>query len=310
VLTPEISDARAASSEQARLWLELNLAKTNHEVAAARLAQAEERVRAEAGDVAVLESVTPTRLWAAMRGTRSEDLDRERSELSAVQAEAAALKLAWAEAGAVRQQIQAALIRLGDVSAQWRQALNVEEGRLLDAGGGAAAQLVEISGQRAAVAAQRAEVAQAQAAARVAVSALKAAAQLLDSAESWSTYDTFFGGGMLASMAKHDRMDAASAELKAADSALERLSSELADVGLAAVGGIDVDELTRTFDIWFDNIFTDWSVADRISEAAERTQRAVRAVDTASARLRVRDSELVALGVTLAKAREDTILGR
>lgn len=65
-------------------------------------------------------------------------------------------------------------------------------------------------------------------------------ADLLSSADGWSTYDTFFGGGMISSVIKHDRMDDASTVLRRADLALgrarERVASArraVADVGVA-----------------------------------------------------------------------------
>jgi hypothetical protein len=308
--TQDLSDALAASAEHGRLSLELNLAEAKEKVAAARVAEAKERVGAELNDVAELESLTTRRLWASLRGSRTDDLDRERSELAARQADAAALAETLAQASADRQQLEAAMAGLGDVKTRRARALNAAEARLLDAGGGPAAQLVEISGQLASVAAQLAEVAQAKVAAKTATRALSEAARLLDSADDWSTYDTLLGGGMIASLAKHDRMDAASAELRAADAALRRLSAELADVGLAGVGGIDVGELTKAFDIWFDNIFSDWSVAGRIAGAAERTERALQAVATASGRLSERARELGTLQATLTRAREDVIIQR
>ena len=59
-----------------------------------------------------------------------------------------------------------------------------------------------------------------------------------------------------------------------------RLARELADVGVrSTVERLQVDGLTRTFDVWFDNIFTDWSVKSRISGGlgAHRSGRAARA---------------------------------
>ncbi len=62
--------------------------------------------------------------------------------------------------------------------------------------------------------------------------------------------------------------------------------------------------------VWFDNIFSDWSVLDRITRATERTQRAINAVATAAQHLQQRKFELVALERTLSQARERLILDR
>lgn len=58
-------------------------------------------------------------------------------------------------------------------------------------------------------------------------------------------------------MMKYDRLDQVAAVLRDVDVALDRFSRELSDVQLAAVRGVQVDGLTRTFDVFFDNIFSD-----------------------------------------------------
>ena len=47
---------------------------------------------------------------------------------------------------------------------------------------------------------------------------------------------------------------------------------------MAGVGGIEVSTMAQAFDVWFDNIFSDWSVRNRITEAAQRTDAAAAAV--------------------------------
>jgi methylphosphotriester-DNA--protein-cysteine methyltransferase len=69
---------------------------------------------------------------------------------------------------------------------------------------------------------------------------------------------------------KYDRIEQATRHLQAADQALRRLAVELADVGIGPTRGVEITQMTRTFDIWFDNIFSDWAVRNRIEEAAQR----------------------------------------
>ncbi len=310
VFTPELSAAFAACAEYERLRLELNLARATEDAAAARLTVAKKRREAEAAEVDALESVTPTRVWATLRGTRASEVERERGEWMAAETAVAELERAYGEARRSREELLAAVLALGDVYRNQERALAVEEGRLLDAGGGAAAQLVEISGQLASVAAQRAQLAHAKVAAKVAHQALNDAARELASADGWSTYDTFFGGGMISSTVKHDHLDAAGDRLHAAGAALRQLSTQLAEVGLAGVGSVGVDDLTRAVDVWFDNFLTDWFVADKISEARERTAEASGAVAAATAQITGTVAELDALESRLKQAREDVIIQR
>ncbi|HEY0950145.1 hypothetical protein, partial [Nocardioides sp.] len=153
------------------------------------------------------------------------------------------------------------------------------------------------------------EVREAAAAGEHAAAALARAGEVLGSAGNWATYDTFFGGGMLTDMVKYDKMDEAQRLLHDADQALRRLSVELADVGMTTVvQGLSVDGLTRALDVWFDNIFTDWSVKSRITDAARRTDEAARAVHEIRTRLAGRDRELATRIAELGDERERLLL--
>ncbi len=100
-------------------------------------------------------------------------------------------------------------------------------------------------------------------------SALTEMTQDLSSAHAWGTYDTWFGGGIVASAVKHNRIDSANDAASRLRGALDRLRSELADVRLDATD-LQISGGRRTMDIWFDNIFTDASVQADIKEQQDR----------------------------------------
>ena len=91
----------------------------------------------------------------------------------------------------------------------------------------------------------------------------------LSSAHAWGTYDTWFGGGMVASAVKHNRIDSANDAAGRLRDALGRLRQELADVRLDAAD-LQISSGRRTMDIWFDNIFTDASVQADIKAQEDR----------------------------------------
>jgi len=113
----------------------------------------------------------------------------------------------------------------------------------------------------------------------------------LGSASSWSTYDTFLGGGMLGSAMKHSRMDDAAQAAARADECLLALRTELADVADIGVTApqLTTDGLTRFVDIWFDNIFTDLVVRERIKRAQESVDHSGHTVDEVGRRLTERE---------------------
>ena len=114
------------------------------------------------------------------------------------------------------------------------------------------------------------EVHEAQAALREAIGRLNVTADKLRDAHQWGTFDTWFGGGMFSSWIKRDKVRDADLRLRHVDEALGALRAELADVGVADVGGVGVSELNLTLDVWFDNLFSDLMTQSRINDARDR----------------------------------------
>jgi hypothetical protein len=146
-------------------------------------------------------------------------------------------------------------------------------------------------------------------AAQRASEALSGALQHLDSASSWAAYDTFGGGGFLSDMIKREKMDQAVVLMRNADEALRALSRELGDLGRDGVGGIDADGMIGTFDVWFDDIFSDWTVMNRISEARDRVRDALAAVGRVHQAADQRAAELEARLAELGVRRERLLTG-
>ena len=88
----------------------------------------------------------------------------------------------------------------------------------------------------------------------------------LDSARNWGTWD-MLGGGLVATMAKHDRLDSAQSSIRAAQRALSDFRTELADVGRLEVPSIQIGEFATFADYFFDDIFSDWYVQSSIKKA-------------------------------------------
>lgn len=106
-----------------------------------------------------------------------------------------------------------------------------------------------------------------------AISAGKRAAQIADSileslssAEGWGTWD-LLGGGLIADMAKHSRLDEAQGQVERLQGALRKFKTELADVEIIADMQVNIDGFLRFADYFFDGLFADWSVMNKISEA-------------------------------------------
>jgi hypothetical protein len=139
------------------------------------------------------------------------------------------------------------------------------------------------------------EIREAQEACEAALTSLGEAQRAVDSAQSWGTYDTWFGGGLFSSLMKHNRIDDVESYMRTVDAALDRLRRELADIRMegAALGGVGVSDLNRTLDVWFDNFFSDMAVQSRLNDADHRLDTIGEALVSVRRALQDRQLELV-----------------
>ena len=254
---------------------------------AAELALLRTRYEHEQQDAERLESLSLTRVLASLRGAREDALARERAE-----ADAARYRVAEAQGRleAVRRELAATRQRQDELArapAIYAGVLKLKEQQLSQSGDPRGPQLLALADERGRLQAELAEVTEAQQAADAAGQALAVVRERLGSASAWSTYDTFFGGGAMASAVKHSRLDDAAAAAARADQCLAVLRTELADVGGLGLTApqLAVDAGTRFVDVWLDNIFSDLAMAGRISQARQNVDRSLEVVGEVGSRL-------------------------
>ncbi|MBO9522166.1 MAG: hypothetical protein J7518_11570 [Nocardioidaceae bacterium] len=260
-----------------------------------RVAQAEERLRdaevtlherqvalsEEEQEVARLEKLSWTRIASSLRGRHASDLERETAEREAARYAFREAEVRRDQAAAELAAATARLEELPDTDAAYTAALAAKEEWLAAQDPAARDRLNEIAQRRGVLEVEFRESREADDAGVTASKLLAAAAERLSSAESWSTWDTFGGGGLLTDMVKHSRMDEARTQLGEVDRALKAFGRELADVKVEGVASLELSGALEAFDVWFDNIFSDWMVRNRIQDAAravEETQGQVTAI--------------------------------
>ena len=110
---------------------------------------------------------------------------------------------------------------------------------------------------------------------RVALGALADAGNALHEAESYSTWDTFLGGGFIVTALKQGKLDESNGYLHRAQMALQRFTNELLDVKdlRHETLQIDLDGFVKFTDYFFDNIFTDWSIHSKILTSINQISR-------------------------------------
>lgn len=131
---------------------------------------------------------------------------------------------------------------------------------------------------------------------RLANVALSRALEKLRSAKSMSTWDTFFGGGMIVTAMKHGNLNESEDALHHAQLHLRRFETELADVNEFGSGGLAVDRGSfLTFaDYFFDDIFSEWTIHSRINSSMDNVEGTLNQVVNITNSLKTRRSEVEA----------------
>ena len=109
-----------------------------------------------------------------------------------------------------------------------------------------------------------------------ALNSLREAKSKLNSARAWGVYD-ILGGGMISSIVKHSKVNDANEWLEQANRDLRRFAKVLRDVPGEEIY-VQAGDLASTLDIFFDNIFSDFIVQNRINEAREEIDRLINRV--------------------------------
>jgi hypothetical protein len=119
------------------------------------------------------------------------------------------------------------------------------------------------------------EIEEAKSAGEEALNQLHYALDSLQTASSYSTWDTFLGGGLLATHLKHEKLDESESKIHNAQIALQRFKNELLDVEELDAKNLEVttDGFVKFADYFFDDIFSAWSIHSKISSSKEQITR-------------------------------------
>ena len=225
----------------------------------------------EQADVDRLEGRSLAAFFYNVVGKMDEKLTKERQEAYAarVKYDAAARELAGAEEDLCR--CQAELDTLGDCEVRYAALLREKTQAVKAAGGAVAEQILALEERSAYLESQERELREASAAGQNALSTAEQILESLNSAENWGTWD-LVGGGLIADLAKHSRLDDAQESVEYLQSQLRTFRTELSDVTISADFQVNIDGFLRVADYIFDGIFADWAVLDRINQAQAQVE--------------------------------------
>lgn len=238
---------------------------------ARKVAELEQIMLQEKQDVDRLEGHSLAAFVYYALGRKEEKLDAERREFYAarVKHDAAARELA-----SIRQDIQSTEEDLADLQnceslyaeALERKRIAIEGSRLPES-----ARILARGKELNTLRCQIQEVEEAAEAGAQALHTLHRVSENLMDIESWNTIDSW-GGGKLADMAKHETLDDAQQNIEQLQIQLQKFNRELCDVTIRSSIQPQMEELLKFSASFFDNLFTEEPVTDRLKQARHQLE--------------------------------------
>ena len=241
---------------QEELMLQKNMLSVN-------VKKLKESCKKEQADVERLEGGSLSAFFYNVIGKMDEKLTKEREEAyaAAVKYDAAVKELQKVEEDLRKNESD--LNELGDCEKQYEELLEVKKERMKTTGHWAAEKILELEQRLTYLNNQKRELDEAMEAGEAASALTEDVLNSLSSAESWGTFD-ILGGGIIADAMKYSDLDEAQMLIENLQDQLRRFKTELADVTIDSEMNVKIDGFLQFADYFFDNLFTDWAVMDKI----------------------------------------------
>lgn len=238
----------------------------------------------EQADVDRLEGRSLAAFFYNVIGKIDEQLSKERQEAYAarVKYDAAARELEGVEDDIRRYEEE--YRALCGCEMEYAATLKEKAVAVKAAGGKHAEEILKLEERNAFLDSQRKELREAISAGETARITAESVLESLGSAENWGTWD-LLGGGFLADVAKHSHLDEAQGAIERLQSQLRRFKTELADVTIHADMQVNVDGFLRFADYFFDGLFADWAVMNKIGQSRSQVQEIAHQIRSVLSRL-------------------------
>ena len=217
----------------------------------------------EQADVDKLEGGSLAAFFYNVIGKMDEKLTKEREEayVAAVKYDAAVKEFEKVKEDLLKNKEE--LNKLGNCVEQYEELLELKKERMKTTGHWAAEKIFEFEQRLTYLDNEERELNEALEAGEAAEKLAENVLNRLSSAESWGTFDVL-GGGLIADAVKYSRLDEAQVLIEDLQAQLRRFKTELADVTIDSEMNTKIDGFLQFADYFFDNLFTDWVVMDKI----------------------------------------------
>jgi hypothetical protein len=270
-LQNQITDTLATIRQLERAAGALESTRKRLDTERARLVEAKAKLAIEGRDVERLEGISLAGLLASLRGEKEQRLDQERTELLQAKAQYDRAERMVRDLEREIEDLEREISNLSNLKDRLTRLL-AEKERLLRAENDPLVKTLNELDERASQYQLEArELQEALAAGKAAQAGLDEVFNTLSSAANWGTFD-LLGGGLLASIVKHDRIGSAQETIHALNPLLARFQRELSDLGNEPELSVPVTQLDTFLDFFFDGLIVDWMVQNKINEARLQTE--------------------------------------
>lgn len=243
----------------------------------------------EQADVDRLEGHSLAAFFYHVVGKMDDKLDKEKEEAYAatVKYDAKTRELSRAEEDIRRIEVE--MGRLKDCELQYEKLLQTVADQMKASGSDLAVSILKIEENMACIQSKKKEIKEAALAGQKVLETLNGVLSSLDRAAGWGTWD-MLGGGLITDLAKHSHLDEAQKKVEQVQEELRCFKTELADVTTIHVDfQISIDGFLRFADYFFDGLFSDWAVMDKISQSQARVNNTKEQVERVLRRLQEMD---------------------
>ena len=241
--------------------------------------------RSEQNDVDKLEGRSLANYFYQIIGKLDEKINEERKQAYAAKVKLDAAQRELAAVDWEIQEIHSQLQELVGCEAAYLAALESKRNAVKASGTPVASQILEIEERIVFLENQKKEIREAVSAGQSALGTADSVLSEPEDADGWNTWDLIGGGGIITHMAKHGHLDDAQEKVEQLQGKLRRFKTELADINIQADMQVNIDGFLRFADYFFDGLFADWAVGDKISESQSSVQEVKNQINSALSKL-------------------------
>ena len=237
------------------------------------------QLKEEQKDVENLDGFSILKIVRTWTGKQDEIREKELSELAAIEAKYREIEKTVTDVeqdiADVERELDQAIWETIDM--EWETLMKEKEQWIYGNKQEEAARLEELYDQKTFLTSSIREITEAISAGNEAKIALRRALKSLEGAKDYSTWDTFLGGGLIATSLKHSKLDESESAIHAAQRSLQKFHTELLDIQQIKAHNLSVerDSFVTFADYIFDDIFSAWSTHSKINNSIDHMNQTI-----------------------------------